>query len=173
MKTKRYSLLLVGLLLILATSVLACNQPATITQSPTVPVERPVEPAAIHPAPRTITQTGPSLFIPMKAGQRVKIEVTINTPNKIILSIFDPNGNKVGGSATTLKLLTGTSRLPIERSIQEYPWHYAFIAATDGDYVITLAKSLELAKHIEAARSSQNVSLLEGELYTFKATIYP
>ena len=104
MKRKWNSLLLAGLVLILATSVVACNQPATTT-SP-----MPLEPTTIQRTPRTLTQIGGILIIPLKAGERVEIEVG---KDEIGLSgvfsyVIDPYGNTIAESAFELDILNVT-----------------------------------------------------------------
>ncbi|MFC1984720.1 hypothetical protein ACFLU0_01755 [Chloroflexota bacterium] len=127
MKHKRYSLLLIGLVLILATSIVACDQtaPTATTQS----------------IPRTLTQIGGSLIIPLKVGERVEIEVTKGETGRLFSSVTDPYGNKIAESAWELQVSQAISLKTgglthIKRNLQEYPWRFAFIAATGGNYIL-------------------------------------
>ncbi len=128
MKHKRYLLLLVGLFLILATSIVACNQPA-----PT---------ATIQPTSRTLSQTGGSLIIPLKAGERVEIEVTKGDIGLVPYSVTDPYGNKIAESAFEYYVMEAFDPVTrrhfrtLKQNKQEFPWRFAFIAATDGDYIL-------------------------------------
>ncbi len=127
MKHKRYLFLLIGLVLILATSIVSCNQPSPTTTT--------------QPTPRTLTQIGGSLIIPLEVGERVEIEVTKGGGGFLIPSVTDPYGNKIAESAFELENLntidprTGHFRHQ-KKPTQKYPWRFAFIAATDGDYIL-------------------------------------
>ena len=142
MKHKIYSLLLVGLVLILAISLVACDQPA-----PT---------ATTQPTPRTLSQTGGSLTIPLKVGERVEVEVSSITGSiiGIVVSVIDPYGNEIGHSAERYAVLyssqSQSERITRISNTQYSPWRFAFIAATEGDYI-----------------------LKGGDNYTLKAVIYP
>jgi len=172
MNTKRYSLLLVGSVLILATSVLACDQPATTTS----PV--PPESTAIQPAPRTITQTYVAksnstemLTIPLKAGERVEVEVAPSvTPNTslVLSTLIDPFGNIIAKSAsrTITEPHGSTVKTGQVLSTQKYPWRFAFIAATDGDYILEVT----IGQYWPAG--TIRPSSTTGS-YTLKAVIYP
>ena len=135
MKTKRYSILLAGLVLILATSVTACNQ--LETSSDVQPEQEST------PPPRTLTQTGGSLIIPLKAGDRVEVEVSSSTGSTtigVVVSVIDPYGNEIGHSAERYQVLysskSGSERITRVSKPQSSPWRFAFIAATEGDYIL-------------------------------------
>ena len=143
MKTKWYSLLLVGLVILLATSVMACNQPAPTTQDTSASAASTPETTAIQPTPRTLVQTGPSLTIPLKVGERVEVEVSSSTGSTtigVVVSVIDPYGNEIGHSAERYQVLysskSGSERITRVSKPQSSPWRFAFIAATEGDYIL-------------------------------------
>lgn len=117
-----------------------------ITQTP-VTITAPKKPIPVG--------LGESLTIPLKAGDRVLIEVNIErNPNyeepNIGLDAFtrfmfysgtptarikDPFGNTIAQTATETAEYQGTFKI---RGIQEYPWQFAFIAAINGDYLLEI-----------------------------------
>ncbi len=142
-------------LTILALSLVSCAAPSTM-QSPEESAEAPT--ATIQPTPRTLTQTGGSLIIPLIVGERVEIEVVRDETREgaVFSSVTDPYGNKIAQSAFeyyVFEAFDPVTRRPSrigKNSKQEYPWRFAFIAATDGDYI-----------------------LKGGKYSTLKAVIYP
>ncbi len=179
MKTKRYSILLAGLVLILATSVLACNQPATPTQTTSAPSASPPEPAVIQPTPRTLVQTyvvnsypAETLTIPLKAGERVEVEVapSVTSTTLFLSTLTDPFGNIIAKSAsrpaTPIEEASESIKAGQVLSTQKYPWRFAFIAATDGDYIlkVTIGRFHSVGTIIPSATTGS---------YTLKAIIYP
>jgi hypothetical protein len=100
----------------------------------------------------TIEADGTEFVIPLKGGDQVEIEVSNATG---ITTLKDPFGNVLMQSATKLqyyqepnamaelgRMLSGHSSTPIPIipprtvSTQEYPWRFAFIAASSGNYVL-------------------------------------
>ena len=76
----------------------------------------------------------------LSVGERVEGEVTTST-NDIISSVYDPYGNLLVGSARrdeTFTINQPTGKVIGHRivSTQQYPWKFAFLAATEGKYSI-------------------------------------
>jgi hypothetical protein len=109
---------------------------ATVSSSPTT-------------SSKTLTKTGMDLIVPVLSGDRVELTVTAALPlsPEIVSKVKDPYGNVIAQTLTRIVTLAEAQQqqevkianLPRYKVGQEvnrdrYPWHYAFIAATSGDY---------------------------------------
>jgi hypothetical protein len=141
---KRLLAVLVGLIVLLTSCSVA----------PRTEVERPWE--------RTIEADGISFVIPLKGGDRVQIQVS-NASG--ISTLKDPFGNVLMQSATKVeyyqetnemvelgRLLSGHSSTPIISphtvGTQKYPWRFAFVAASSGDYTLTTSGINDKPAHL-------------------------
>jgi hypothetical protein len=110
-----------------------------------------------------IEADGNEFVIPLKTGDRVEIEVS-NASG--ISTLKDPFGNIIMQSATKVeyykesnpmyelgRLLSGHSSTPIISphivSTQEYPWRFAFIAASSGNYLLKTSGMKDSPAHIK------------------------
>jgi len=143
-KNRRHFFLLTGLFILLAISVAGCATPATSTQEPVPEPEPEPEPELI---PTVIEkdvklEAWPGIWgkevletaivdsyvtFSLVPSNRVEGEVSTTYPDSTFCRIIDPYGNRM--------LETRYNR-ETQTSTQDYPWKFAFIAATSGEYTL-------------------------------------
>ncbi len=149
-KNRGYLFLLIVLVLLLAILVTNCATPALETPPEPAPTAPPAQEPASEPEPVPVptviekdVELGPwpgvwgkeiletaivdsYITFSLVPGSRVEGEVSTTHPDSTFCRILDPYGNRI------LETRYNNSQI----STQDYPWRFAFIAATSGEYTL-------------------------------------
>ncbi len=150
-KNRGYLFLLIVLVLLLVILVTNCATPAAETPPEPAPTAPPAQEPAPEPEPVPVpaviekdVELGPwpgvwgkeiletaivdsYLTFFLVPGNRVEGEVSTTDPGSTFCRIIDPYGNRILETRYSHKT---------ELSTQDYPWKFAFIAATSGEYTL-------------------------------------
>ena len=135
MKNKYFSLLLVGLALLPLSFAISCAGKASI--------EPKVYEFAANRAEGESATTQRSFQL--KIGDRVEGEVNASEDSAKV-RVLDPYSNILTETSIRTQSIQGYA---MSYSTQEYPWQFAFYAATDGEYIIQISSQPDVIINIK------------------------
>lgn len=135
MKNKYSFLLFIGLVLLLLSFTTGCAGKAEV-------IAPKVYEFTVNRAQGEAASTQKSFQL--KIGDRVDGEVS-TSEDSVMAYVTDPYGNVIIGTSTRTQYIQGYA---MSRSIQKYPWKFAFFAAIDGEYAINLSSQPDVPVYI-------------------------